>query len=323
MIPMKINNSSILTLLAGTCLFVSSEGQAVGPQVSADESATPPAKSKDEKPKNEPIAASFSLAQNVSGLGRVVAFSLTARNSSNEAQTLLFNSGQSFEITATPLNSKTKGPLWRWSNDKMFTQAVRRDTLRPGESKTWTAIWQGEDNAGNPAPRGPYLLEATILANGGLKAAPITLDVRAEGIREMTPRKNDLDAGLVAKLESDKSVYGRDESAQFTLTLKNESGQTTALTYPSGQQYDLAARPAPKGKFDPKQKAIWQWSRGRAFTMMLQMKQFAPGETLIYKDKWDFKDQNGKPVPPGQYAIEGFVSANRGIGAPPIIIEVK
>jgi hypothetical protein len=320
---MKINNSSIFSVLAGTCFLLSHNTQAIGPSVSADESATPPAKSKEEKPKTEPIAVSFSLAQNVSGLGRVVAFSLTARNTSNEAQTLLFNSGQNFEITATPVNAKAKQPLWRWSNDKMFTQALRRETLRAGESKTWTAIWQGEDNNGNSAPRGPYLLEATIMANGGLKPAPITLDVRAEGIREMTPRKNDLDAGLVAKMESDKTTYARDESAQFTLTLKNESGQTTALTYPSGQQYDFAARPAPKGKFDPKQKVIWQWSRGRAFTMMLQMKQFAPGETLTYKDKWDFKDQNGKTVPPGQYAIEAFVSANRGIGAPPLIIEVK
>lgn len=320
---MKINNSSILTLLAGTCLLVSSNGQAVGPPVSADESATPPAKSKEDKPKTEPIAVSFSLSQNVSGLGRVVAFSLTARNTGNEAQTLTFNSGQNFEITATPLNAKSKEPLWRWSNDKMFTQAVRRDTLRPGESKTWTAIWQGEDNLGNPVPRGQYLLEATVTANGGLQATPLTLDVRAEGIRQATPRKNDLDAGLNAKLESDKTAYGRDENANLTLTLKNESGQTTALTYPSGQQYDFAARPAPKGKFDPKQKVIWQWSRGRAFTMMLQMKQFKPGEALVFKDKWDLKDQNGKPVPPGQYAIEAFVSANRGIPASPVIIEVK
>ena len=322
---MKINNSQI-TLLAGTCLLISSSGRAVGPPVSADESAMPPSKAdkgKNEKPKTEPIVVSFSLAQNVSGLGRVVAFSLTARNTSDETQTLLFNSGQNFEITATLLNAKAKQPLWRWSNDKMFTQAVRRDTLRPGESKTWTAVWQGEDNLGNPAPRGQYQLDATITANGDLKATPITLDVRAEGIREMTPRKNDLDAGLIAKLDSDKTTYNRDDSAQLTLTLKNESAQTTALTYPSGQQYDFAARPAPKGKFDPRQKVIWQWSRGRAFTMMLQMKQFKPEETLTYKDKWDFKDQNGKLVPPGQYAIEGFVSANRGIGAPPIIIEVK
>jgi hypothetical protein len=320
---MKINNSSIFPVLAGTCFLLSYNSQAIGPSVSADESATPPAKSKEEKTKTEPITVSFSLAQNVSGLGRVVAFSLTARNTGNEEQALLFNSGQNFEITATPINAKAKQPLWHWSNDKRFTQALRRENIRPGESKTWTAIWQGEDNNGNPAPRGLYLLEATITANGGLKPAPITLDVRAEGIRQATPRKNDLDAGLVAKMESDKTTYASDESANFTLTLKNESGQTTALTYPSGQQYDFAARPAPKGKFDPKQKVIWHWSRGRAFTMMLQMKQFAPGETLTFKDKWELKDQNGRLVPPGQYAIEAFVSANRGIGAPPVIIEVK
>src|SRR5688572_338503 len=102
---MKINNSPIRPVLAGVCLLISSNGQAIGPPVSADESATPPAKSKDEKAKTEPIAVSFSLAQNISGLGRVIAFSLTARNVSNEEQTLLFNSGQNFEITATPVQA--------------------------------------------------------------------------------------------------------------------------------------------------------------------------------------------------------------------------
>jgi hypothetical protein len=195
--------------------------------------------------------------------------------------------------------------------------------LQPGESKTWTAVWQGEDTLGNPAPRGPYMLEATVMANDGLKATPLLLDVQPEGIREMTPGKNDLDAGLNAKLETDKTVYQRDDSVQMTLTLKNESGQTTALTFPSGQRYDFAVRPAPKGKFDAKQKIIWQWSAGRFFTLAIGMQSFAPGTTLTFTDKWNLKDAKGQNVPPGKYAVEGMLTANRGIAATPLIIEVK
>ena len=138
-----------------------------------------------------PIVIKFALAQNVSGLGRVVAFSLTARNTTNEVQTLLFNTAQSFEMTVTQLkgDEKAKTPVWNWANGKIFTAAQRSEKLQPNESKTWTAVWQGDDSLGNPAPRGQYILEAIVMANGGLKAPPLLLDVRPEGIREMTPRQ--------------------------------------------------------------------------------------------------------------------------------------
>lgn len=272
-----------------------------------------------------PIAVTFALAQNISGLGRVVAFSLTARNASTETQTLTFNSSQNFDITATPIKDgvKVSNPVWRWSNDKLFTAALRSEKLLPGESKIWSAVWQGDDNLGNFVTRGQYLLEAMVMANGGLKAAPLQVEVRNDGIRQIIPGKNDLDAGLNAKLETDKAVYKRGEIAQLTLTFKNQTGLTTGITYPSGQRYDFAVRPAPKGKFDPKQKIIWQWSAGRAFTMMLGMKQLVPDETMIFQDKWELKDNKGQPVPPGRYAIEGMVAANRGIAAAPLIIEVQ
>ncbi len=324
--PMNNLLLKLTSAAVGACLLLS-------PVCLADE-AKP-----DEKPleKAAPIALKFALAQNISGLGRVVAFSLTARNVSSETQTLVFNSSQSFEITATLLNPpppvvkkkkrkapvQTDGPLWRWSSEKVFSANVRRENLLPGESKIWSAVWQGEDNLGNPAPQGQYVFEATVTADNELKAPPLMLDVRPEGIRELAPGKNDLDAGLNAKLETDKTIYQRGESAQLTLNFKNESGQTTALTFPSGQRYDFAARPAPKGKLDPKQKIIWQWSAGRAFTMALSMQSFAPNTAFTYSEKWDLKDLKGDPLPPGKYALEGMVTANRGVPSPPVIIEIR
>ncbi len=238
---------------------------------------------------------------------------------------LVFNTAQSFEMTVTQLkgDEKAKTPVWNWANGKIFTAAQRSEKLQPDESKTWTAVWQGDDSLGNPAPRGQYIFEAIVMANGGLKAPPLLLDVRPEGIREMTPRKNDLDDGPVAKLETDKTTYQLGESVSLTLTVRNEGAQTTALTFASGQRYDFAIRPAPKGKFDPKQKIIWQWSAGRAFTMALPCNPFAPGTTLTFTEKWDLKDAKGKPVPPGKYTIEGVLTANRPLAAPPLLIEVK
>ena len=316
--------------LIGTCLTL--------PLIAHADEAKPDEKTP-EKP--APIAVTFALAQNVSGLGRVVAFSITARNISNQTQTLLFNSSQSFDITANLLNAppsakqppvakkkKKKqaeiiGPLWRWSSQKFFSPAQRRENLQPGESKIWSAVWQGEDNLGNPAPRGQYVFEATVTANDNLKAPPLLLDVRPEGIREATPSKNDLDAGLIATLKTDKTIYQRGESVQLTLSFKNESQQTTALTFPSGQRYDFAARAAPKGKFDPKQKIVWQWSMGRAFIMAVTQQSFAPDAALNYIEKWDLKDLQGQMLPPGQYALEGILAANRSVTSPPLIIEIQ
>ena len=67
---------------------------------------------------------------------------------------------------------------WRWSHDKAFTRALRQQKLAPGEAKTWTATWDQTDNNGNPLPRGKYVIEAWITANGGLKAPPAALELK-------------------------------------------------------------------------------------------------------------------------------------------------
>lgn len=331
---MKIHIKILPPTVAGFCLLLSAGCHAAEPPASPAASvpiASPvqaaptdpkaPEPAKDEKAvEKAPIAVGFALAQNGTR-GRVMAFSITARNITNAPQNLIFPSSQSFDISATPVNAKA--PVWRWSSDKLFTRAIRRETLTPGETKTWSAIWEGEDINGNLAPRGQYTIEAVIKANGGLKAAPLTIDVQPDGIRDLTPRKNDLDDGMVAKLESDKAIYKRGETAHFTLTLRNESGATTSLTYPSGQRYDFLVRAAPKGKIDPKQPVLWQWSAGRAFTLALHMQPFVPGEVITLKDDWTLMDSKNQPLPPGIYSIEGFIATNRSIAAPPLFIEIQ
>lgn len=105
--------------------------------------------------------------------GQLVRFTLTVRNTGKNAQKLTFNSGQSFDITATP--SGRPEPAWRWSHDKMFTMALRELTLKAGATQSWTATWEQTDNDGNPVPRGEYSIAGRIVANGGIAAPPLTI----------------------------------------------------------------------------------------------------------------------------------------------------
>lgn len=136
---------------------------------------------KQDKPKDapEPLVLTLQIAENPVARGKIVNFTMTLRNTTQETQTLRFNSGQSFDITATPadVNGEKKEVVWRWSHDKMFTRALRSEIMAPGQAKTWTATWNQTDNKDVPLPRGKYTIQAWITANGGLKAPPATLDL--------------------------------------------------------------------------------------------------------------------------------------------------
>lgn len=66
-----------------------------------------------------------------------VRFVLQVTNASGAALPVTFPSGQSADFTV----SRDGRELWRWSADRGFTQAVRQETLAPGETRTFEASW--------------------------------------------------------------------------------------------------------------------------------------------------------------------------------------
>lgn len=66
-----------------------------------------------------------------------VRFVLQVTNASRAALPITFPSGQSADFTV----SRDGRELWRWSADRGFTQAVRQETLAPGETRTYEATW--------------------------------------------------------------------------------------------------------------------------------------------------------------------------------------
>jgi hypothetical protein len=70
--------------------------------------------------------------------GDGVGFVLQVTNVAERPVELNFRTGQSYDFAVL---SGTR-EVWRWSADQVFTQAVRRERLAPGESKRYEALWR-------------------------------------------------------------------------------------------------------------------------------------------------------------------------------------
>ncbi|HVF11026.1 MAG TPA: BsuPI-related putative proteinase inhibitor [Abditibacteriaceae bacterium] len=105
----------------------------------------------------------------------IVRFTITAHNKGKTEQSLIFSSGQSFDIRIRE-NRKDESPVvWNWSHGKMFTMALRGMKIAPGATKTYEATWDQKDNEGAIVPRSNYRVEARLTANGGIHAEPIII----------------------------------------------------------------------------------------------------------------------------------------------------
>ena len=97
-----------------------------------------------------------------------VAFTLTVRNDGDEPVDLTFSDGQTADVVVREADGED-GPetvVWRWSEGRMFTQAIRTMSLAPGESLAEEFTWE--------QPRsGEFRAEATLEA--------MDTDVRAGG----------------------------------------------------------------------------------------------------------------------------------------------
>jgi hypothetical protein len=69
--------------------------------------------------------------------GDSVRFLLQVTSTATEPVTLTFPSGQSADFMVLQGDRE----LWRWSADRMFTQAIRTETLAPGETRSYEAVW--------------------------------------------------------------------------------------------------------------------------------------------------------------------------------------
>jgi hypothetical protein len=95
-----------------------------------------------------------------------VSFTFVVTNRGSEPVELTFPSGQVADVVV----SADGDTVWRWSGDRMFTQALRTRTLAPGESVSDTMTWDAP-------PSGEYIAEASLSTTGTDVTATAALQV--------------------------------------------------------------------------------------------------------------------------------------------------
>lgn len=105
----------------------------------------------------------------------VLAARLTVRNSGSLPLTLLFNSGQQYDLA---IRDEAGQQVYLWSEGKAFTLALGRLELSPGE-RTFLLEARLADRTGRTLPPGRYLVEAWLTtSNGKLYAATVPFELK-------------------------------------------------------------------------------------------------------------------------------------------------
>ncbi|MDQ7820019.1 MAG: BsuPI-related putative proteinase inhibitor [Armatimonadota bacterium] len=104
-----------------------------------------------------------------------------------------------------------------------------------------------------------------------------------------------------------RPAFAPGEPVEVTIAAVNRGEGPLALTFTSGQRFDLIVR-RPRGD------AVWQWSHDKAFIQVVQTVTLRPGERLSARLTWDQRDFQGHPVDPGPYEAVAVFLGRAGPG---------
>jgi hypothetical protein len=114
--------AAALALLVSSACAPAGRSDAVHGDIATGERAVP-----------QGLATSLQVEQ----LADSVRFALRVTNATAEPVNLTFSSGQSFDFVV----EREGREVWRWSDDMMFTQAIRQETMAPGATRNYGATW--------------------------------------------------------------------------------------------------------------------------------------------------------------------------------------
>lgn len=104
------------------------------------------------------------------GLGEPLTLQFAIRNNSSGNTVLNFPTAKQFDIWVT----QGDGDVFRASHDQTYAQSRTSLTLRPGETKTFTATWNQQDiTAHKQVGPGVYTINAQLMASGK-NSPPVT-----------------------------------------------------------------------------------------------------------------------------------------------------
>lgn len=230
--------------------------------------------------------------------GEPVEFVLAITNPGVRPVTRKYSTGQIFEFRVADGVSQ---PLWSWSNDQAFTQAITHQTFAPGETKTHRIVWDQKNDSGERVLFGFYTVLATDV--GCSQLPPRTCHLSAVARFEILPPPDRCSGDwLIAELDSpsDRLVVSVGEPVPLSITVTNCSDELVTRTYRSSQRYDFSVLDGDRGE-------VWHWSDDMAFTQAFSERVFQPGETVTYEASWNQKTYEGEPIGPGVYVLRATI----------------
>lgn len=236
--------------------------------------------------------------------GEPIKVTLEATNIQSKDAYLKFSSGQRFDLQL--FRAGESEPIYTWSANKMFAQALSHVRLKQGESETYKAEIGDEMGALQP---GVYRLEAHLSNSSQIAAKPTYFTI--------VPRDASTDvqkATLTAN--TDKSVYDVGEAVKVNFTLQNNKNAPTTFDFNSGQTYEVLIR-------NEAGESIWNWSANKRFIMATRQVTLAAGEKQDFSVQWDGRALPDYEVTPGKYTVEVVYSSNPEVRAAPIAIEIR
>jgi len=116
-------------------------------------------------------------------------------------------------------------------------------------------------------------------------------------------------------LGQETSRFVQGEQIQIELTISNPGPADARLSFPTSQQFDFRL-------LDTAGDLIWQWSATMLFAQAFTSLEILAGDMhkggVIWNQATDF---SGKPVPPGDYVLEGYFIDVAAIAGTELIIQ--
>jgi hypothetical protein len=130
---------------------------------------------------------------------------------------------------------------------------------------------------------------------------------RVETITAVTATNPRLDIFSLESGSSDKLV----------LVVENLFDKLLPFKFTSGQNYDFIITDPGDGR------EIWRWSRGQAFTQVVRSEAIRGDGKWTFEVLWNRRDNNGNPVPPGQYHLMGILTSQPPIQSSRVILAIQ
>ncbi len=98
-----------------------------------------------------------------------------------------------------------------------------------------------------------------------------------------------------------------DKKLMINFSLRNISNKDLKISFGSGQQYDIFV-------YNVQNEEVFTWSNNYSFTQALIERDIKKGDSLVYTENWDLKDNGGNPISKGVYTIKVLIMGHVTIG---------